>query len=103
MIKRLHHIIICISIVCISAKALAYDVLSVTQLRCEMLINPIGIDVITPRFSWQASTEERGMKQVAYQILVASSKTLLDKGVGDLWSSGKVSSDQSHLVAYRGK
>jgi alpha-L-rhamnosidase len=102
MKKRLYPII-CISVVFLSAKALAYDALSVTHLRCEMLVNPIGIDVTKPRFSWQASTEERGMKQVAYQIIVASSQTLLQEGVGDLWSSGKVSSGQSHLVAYRGK
>lgn len=103
MKKLLHPIILCILILCISAKAFAYDALSVTALRCEMLTNPVGIDVTAPRFSWQASTEERGMKQVAYQIIVASSKTMLEKGVGDLWSSGKVSSDQSHLVTYAGK
>ncbi|RYZ18339.1 MAG: alpha-rhamnosidase, partial [Chitinophagaceae bacterium] len=103
MKNLLRHIILGISVVCISANAYAYDAMSVTNLRCEMLTNPIGIDITVPRFSWQASTEERGMKQVAYQLIVASSKLLLEKDQGDLWNSGKISSDQSHLVGYAGK
>jgi alpha-L-rhamnosidase len=102
MKKIFHHIIICICLLC-STKAFAYDVMSVANLRCEMLTNPIGIDVTAPRFSWQANIEERGMKQLAYQIIVASSQTLMDKGQGDLWNSGKITSDQSHLVSYAGK
>jgi len=103
MKKLTHSIIICLSIICLSAKAFAFDAMAIGNLRCEMLTNPIGIDITTPRFSWQASTEERGMKQVAYQLIVASSKSLLEKGQGDLWNSGKISSDQSHLVSYAGK
>jgi alpha-L-rhamnosidase len=103
MKKLKPYVILCIFIFCISARALAFDALAVSHLRCEMLENPIGIDITSPRFSWQASTEERGMKQAAYQIIVASSKTLLEKGEGDLWNSGKVSSDRSHLVSYAGK
>jgi alpha-L-rhamnosidase len=103
MKKHLTHIAICLFILCCAAKSFASDGLSIVNLRCEMLTNPIGIDVTTPRFSWQASTEQRGMKQVAYQLIVSSSKTLVDQGIGDVWNSGKVSSDQSHLVSYKGK
>lgn len=95
--------ILSVIVLLISSNAKAYDAMSVTNLRCEMLVSPIGIDVTAPRFSWQASTEERGMKQLAYQIIVASSNELLEKGEGDLWNSGKISSDQSHLVTYAGK
>ena len=34
----------------------------VTNLRCEMLVNPLGIDVTAPRFSWQIDASGRGVK-----------------------------------------
>jgi len=80
----------------------------VTTLRCEYLVNPLGIDVVKPRLSWvieerSQKTEVRGAKQTAYQILVASSEDLLKKDKGDLWDSEKVASDQSIHVEYAGK
>lgn len=74
-------------------------------LRCEHLVDPVGIDVTMPRLSWRIedAAHARGRKQSAYRLLVASSKQLLDKDEGDLWDSGKVSSNQSHLVPYAGK
>ena len=33
-------------------------------------------------------------KQVAYRLLVSSSKALLDRGEGDLWDSGKVTNTE---------
>jgi alpha-L-rhamnosidase len=45
----------------------------------------------------------RGIKQTAYQILVASNKERLERDEGDLWDSGKVESDQSLHIAYAGK
>ncbi len=74
-----------------------------TNLLCENLQNPLGIDVITPRLSWINSLPERGGGQTAYQILVASSPTVLAQNQGDLWNSGKIASDQSVLVAYGGQ
>lgn len=75
------------------------------DLRCEHLGNPVGIDVTVPRLSWRMEdpAQARGRKQSAYHVLVASSKEQLDKDTGDLWDSGKVSSNQSHLVPYAGK
>jgi len=72
--------------------------------RCEHLANPLGIDVSQPRLSWKMEDGEamRGQRQTAYQVLVASSPKLLKKNKGDLWDSGKVSSDQSVLVPYGG-
>jgi alpha-L-rhamnosidase len=51
----------------------------------------------------QGSGGQRGLKQTAYQILVASSEELLKQDKGDLWDSGKVMSDQSVNVEYAGK
>ena len=76
----------------------------VTDLRCEYLKDPLGIDVAKPRLSWKiVISKQRGVRQVAYQVLVASSEKLLKKDKGDLWDSGKVESDQSIHVEYKGK
>lgn len=75
----------------------------VTNLSCEYLSNPLGIDVVKPRLGWHIvamSKESRGVKQKAYQIIVASSLELLNKNIGNLWNSGKVDSDQSVHVEY---
>ncbi|MCX6915551.1 MAG: alpha-galactosidase, partial [Verrucomicrobia bacterium] len=73
------------------------------QLRCEYLNNPLGIEAMRPRLSWIITSDQRGQKQTAYQVLVASSESLLKQNKGDLWDSGKVQSDHSVLVAYNGK
>ncbi|MCU0913467.1 MAG: glycoside hydrolase family 78 protein [Planctomycetes bacterium] len=75
----------------------------VTDLRCEYLANPLGIDVVQPRLSWKLESAWRGQKQTAYQILVASEERLLRDNKPDLWDSGKVASDQSIHVVYAGK
>ena len=67
----------------------------VANLRCEYTQNPLGIDVREPRFSWVIEHPERGQRQTAYQILVASRKDFLDAEQGDVWDSGKVNSVQS--------
>jgi alpha-L-rhamnosidase len=115
-----------------------------TNLRCEYLGNPLGIDVLKPRLSWvlgedpeargqnaeQAlasskktgealtgtaegnpkskiqnlkSSPPRGLRQTAYQVLVASSEKLLAQDRGDLWDTGKVAGDQSNQIEYAGK
>ncbi|SFE16877.1 alpha-L-rhamnosidase [Chitinophaga sp. CF118] len=76
---------------------------SVSTLRCEMLTDPEGMDVLTPRLSWEINGSEKNIKQTAYQLLVASSIEKLEKGEGDVWNSGKVLSDQSIHVVYAGK
>ena len=75
---------------------------SAENLRCEYLVNPLGIDVPSPRLSWIITSNRRGEMQTAYQILVASSSKLLSEDKGDLWDSGKVSSDESSQIAYSG-
>jgi alpha-L-rhamnosidase len=79
---------------------------TVTDLRCEYLTNPLGIDVRQPRLSWKLASAEpdgRGQMQTAYQVLVASEQALLGNDTGDLWDSGMVASDQSTLISYAGK
>lgn len=73
-----------------------------TSLRCEYLTDPLGIDVAHPRFSWALGHRRRGENQSAYQVLVASSGSLLEDDQGDMWDSGKTASGNSVQVAYAG-
>ena len=75
---------------------------TVTDLRCESLDNPLGIDATQPRLSWILNSDERAHRQTVHQILVASSAAKLEAGQGDLWDGGKVDSDRSIQVGYAG-
>ena len=46
----------------------------VTNLRCEYLNDPLGIDITKPHLSWviEEAAGCRGIQQAAYQVLVAS-------------------------------
>jgi alpha-L-rhamnosidase len=77
--------------------------LEVSDLRCEYLENPIGIDILAPRLSWKLESDERGQKQTAYLVLVASSEAQLADNTGDLWDTDKVDSDHSIQLVYAGK
>ena len=76
--------------------------LAPAHLLCEYRVNPIGIDIAAPRLSWHVESAQRGQRQTAYRILVASDRSLLDKGRGDLWDSGKVKSDATLHIPYQG-
>lgn len=73
------------------------------NLQCEYRFNPLGIDEVQPRLIWQVQSDERNQAQTAYQILVASSKELLQNNHGDFWDSGRISSDETVNIAYSGK
>src|SRR5438552_10848554 len=92
---------------CVLAATVAHAAaLKVVRPRCEYRINPLGIDVVKPRLSWVLEATDpgaRGLTQAAYEILVASSRASLDADQGDLWSTGKVTLDESIQIAYRGK
>jgi alpha-L-rhamnosidase len=75
---------------------------TVSGMLCEYHSNPLGIDVLNPRLTWQIQTNEPNFKQTAYEIRVAESPELLGKKNNLVWSSGKVISDQSVNVKYKG-
>ena len=56
-----------------------------TNLRCEHLERPLGIDRQSPRFSWNLSDTRNGAKQTAYQIAVGKDSLALSKGKGTIW------------------
>ena len=72
------------------------------SLRCEYLTNPLSVDAANPRLSWVIESQDRGVLQTAYEVLVASTPKLLEQNHGDLWESGKIESDQSNQVRYGG-
>jgi len=76
---------------------------SVYDLRCENLTDPLGIGTITPRLSWKIRTGKNGTSQKACQIIVASDSSLLDEMNADLWNSDKILSSSGILVPYAGK
>ncbi|MGM9767645.1 MAG: family 78 glycoside hydrolase catalytic domain [Candidatus Cryptobacteroides sp.] len=77
------------------------DRLEVYDLRCENLVNPLGLATSCPRFSWKFNAPA-GVGQTALEIQVASSEAALERGEADLWLSGRVESDAQILVPYEG-
>ena len=67
----------------------------VKSLRVENLTNPLGVDTDQPRFSWVTTSDEKDVRQTAYQIIVSDDK-------GELWNSGKVDSDEQLWIPYAG-
>ena len=94
--KRIIKVIFSFLLICSFYAASAKN--EVKQLICEYHTNPIGIDVLKPRLSWQIQSDGQDVMQTAYEIKVTdqSSKGKL------LWSSGKVESQQSVNVVYEG-
>lgn len=78
------------------------DIITPYRLKCEYLTNPAGIDVQRPRFSWLLKSGERGQRQRAYRLMVATSRDLITRGIGDMWDSGKVISGETVNIEYAG-
>jgi len=71
------------------------------DLRCEYNVNPLGVEDRNPSLSWKLEHSDRGEKQTAYQVIVSSSLENIEKDIGDLWDTGKVSSDET-VIPYNG-
>ncbi len=72
-----------------------------TDLTCEYLTNPIGLDVRRPRVSWVLESDRRGWRQGACQIVAASRPERLQDRP-DVWDSGRMETSQSVHVEYGG-
>ena len=73
-----------------------------TRLRCEYLENPLAIDTRQPRLSWEMESPAKGAYQSAYRILAADSRDALRSNDGNLWDTGKITSDRSLHIHYEG-
>ncbi len=96
-------LVLSISAMANSLSAQGEDTIRVTNLRCEYHTDPLGVDSVKPRLSWALESDVRGQRQTAYQVLVATSMDKLAEDKGDLWDSGKVASDQSSQIVYKGR
>lgn len=76
--------------------------IAIKKQRCDYLHNPIGIDNLVPRLSWQFEAKQRNMRQNAFHILVADSLASLAKNDGNCWDSGVVSSNLTTHIPYGG-
>ena len=71
--------------------------------KCGNLENPIGVSLERLKFSWKLKSEKHGVLQTAYQILVSDDLNKLDSDEGNIWNSGKLASDASIQVDYKGE
>jgi hypothetical protein len=94
----------CLVVGLTAALASSVNAMTATSLRCEYVQDPLGVDAPNPpRLFWKLESTTRGQRQTAYQILVASSADGLAKDKGDLWDTGKVASDETVQIPYRGQ
>ncbi len=71
--------------------------IKVQHLLTENQVDPISIDALVPRFSWQLDAgDKRDVMQTAYEIKVTKDKH-------KIWNTGKVMSDQSMYAPYNGE
>lgn len=93
---------LCILCIFFPALLAAVSTHSVYHLRCEQEENPLGIETLQPRFSWQIQAQQRNFEQSAWQILVADSPDKLETDNGNIWDSGKNQSSASVLIPFKG-
>ncbi|MCD6289033.1 MAG: glycoside hydrolase family 78 protein [Anaerolineae bacterium] len=74
----------------------------VAHLRCEYKVNPLGIDILHPRLSWQIQAAERDVSQSAYQVQVACTQQDLTGETNLVWDSGRIVSEESIHQPYAG-
>ena len=76
--------------------------LRIGQVRCNGFEDPSGTGNI-PVFSWTALSEVRGVGQSAWQIMLDTELSALEKEDGCLWNSGKTKSVSSYGIPYAGE
>lgn len=74
-----------------------------TNLTVELIRDPdynVEIYDLRPEFGWNVPLESKFQK--GYQILVSSSKSMINQNIGDVWDSEYVASKESVNVEYKG-
>jgi alpha-L-rhamnosidase len=73
-------------------------------LLCDLLEHPEKTVLANtkPQFGWIYHPSFRNDSQSGFRIIVASSQSLVDAGVGDVWDSGRTSNSNSINVPYAG-
>ena len=76
----------------------------IDNLRCEYMHNPMGIDVSSPRFTWNYETASgHDFKQGSIQLLVSKSPDALSgKASDNVWRSEIMSTEESFITTGSG-
>ncbi len=92
----LKHVIL--GIILLSGIASFSQAIKVERILVENRQNPLGIDLVKPKFTWILASDKFNVNQSAYQIQVSNSEDFKNP----IWDSGKQQSDQSVHVTYAG-
>ena len=68
--------------------------LKLYDLTAEYKNEPMGLDILRPRFSWKLQSDRQNTCQSAYRIVLS--------GGGNTWDTGRVENEQSILIPYAG-
>ncbi|MCF0234558.1 MAG: hypothetical protein HUK22_06220, partial [Thermoguttaceae bacterium] len=71
----------------------------IADIKIENLQEPEGVDVAQPRISWKLFSQDLGVVQTAYQIVVSKAFGEMEQ----VWDSGKIESDEQLYIPYAGK
>jgi alpha-L-rhamnosidase len=93
-------IILTFAIVLLAVASSAQD-LAVKELTCDYKVNPLGIGNSSPGFSWKLSGSGNSIMQTAYSLRVSTDRRFQSDKI--VWQTGKVESDQSIHLVYKGK
>ena len=77
--------------------------ITITNPNVEQQFHEQPLATNQPRFSWNYETTENEVVQQSYRIIVASTADNAQNGIGDLWDSGVVPSNQMLYIPYAGK
>ncbi len=66
-------------------------------------MNPLGVDIKKPAFSWTFTSSQRNQFQSAYEIIVGDNEKEINQLKGNHWTTGKLISSQNLHVPYAGK
>lgn len=74
----------------------------IADLKCEHLVNPLGIDNPQPRFTWRLEDARMGAKQTSYQFFMGTDSLEVLQERGNMWGVKKNQSAENFLI-YKGK
>ncbi|MBD5225868.1 MAG: family 78 glycoside hydrolase catalytic domain [Bacteroidales bacterium] len=82
-------------VICVGLTA---NALTVEGLKVQQLSNPSVIDAAEPTFSWHIVSDERGVVQKSYRIIISADQ----EGAEIIWDSGTVESDLTQNIPATG-
>jgi alpha-L-rhamnosidase len=74
---------------------------TVGNLRCEYMQEAVLVK-LSPRFSWELFSTQRGQKQTAWQLLVSNDFEKIEAAKGNIWDSGKTKGDETFGINFQG-